>query len=118
MDFVREAKVCIKEEDKQVYVIGQINLKEENNLTYQPNFLDDTDLGMNVERFFEYPAFAKRAFLYHAETREQAEKIIKCLESGRGYLMHGTPIIFTCAELSATLETIALDLIEKYGELQ
>jgi hypothetical protein len=118
MDFIHEAQACIKEEGKQVYVIGQINLKEENDLIYQPNFLDDNELGTNAERFFGYPAFAKRAFVYHAETREQAEKIIKCLESGRGYLLHGTPIEFTRAELSATLETTALDLIEKYRELR
>lgn len=112
MNYVEKAQACIKECEGKTYIIGNLELTQEVGLLITPEFLTEK----TINRFYGYPAYKSRRFIFHAQTPEHAEEVMQKLLDGTGLTGNGTPITFQKAELSATLDSIALDLIEKYHE--
>ena len=93
-DYVKKAEVFLKENGGDYFVIGHINVMPNLKVPESPIFLQNKQISTKVKRLAGFGEEDARRILYHAESPEQAEAILKLFLQGKGYSVNKVPVIF------------------------
>lgn len=116
---VRMARAFLKEDEGDLFVIAYIEwIHTEIHIRENPRILHDKSLNIKVLSLagFSNEEETDRRILYHAESSEQAEKILEAYVGGRGYTIDEKPVLFdgVFGKLPSDLEMIAEETISRY----
>ena len=118
--YIERARVILKESEGDYFIIAHMQVRHKYRTPEDPTFLHNKNIHAKPIRIAGFEDDYARRVLYHAESLEQAEKILKLFLQGKGYSIKGFPVHFeeVPTPLPGDLEEITKRTIEQYREVR